>query len=328
MKAPSSLTLLAFALSAPSASAVTTLNTDATFDLTGTNWDNGTPTASDPGFISGNYSIGGNVNMSSVGTTSVTQTAGNGTGGQWNYHSNTNYTFNLNGGSISSTSGTFFVNGNTLNVGGGSITKTGGQFRLVSFASLTVSSGSITSNDFLVEGGSSMTIGGGTVNVTQFLNRGGTTTISGGTFTNTNAAIGFNRNSGSSNHTVNLTGGTAILSASNFLNNSGQITTIGGDFVLNGTSIVNLFNAGVHGNSSTINFTSDWVGSLTLDPGTAWADIFEAGDVSYDGTELGAGDFESYFQNNSGVITFIPEPSTALLGMLGAGFLLRRRQRA
>lgn len=342
-----SCTLVAFLLCAKNVSADTTL-TSFNFDLDNDAiWSNGLPGAGNNGFIHGNYNFEdlgrGNVDgnfLLAAGTYSVTQIAGDGLGDHWNLNGNSNVTFNLNGGSLTSAGGAFLVNGTNFNIGGGSLTKSGGLLRLLNLGSLTVSSGSVRSGAMHVEGGSTLTIRGGTLNVTNLLNRGGTTSMSGGTFTNTNISIGFNRNNGSSRHTVNLSGGTAVLSAVNFLNNTGQITTIGGDFELYGANIVNLFGGGIHTNSSTINFTSDWTGSLTLDASIDWSETFENGDVSVDGVELGKGDFETYFQNTGGVIVRIPgakngktvgipEPSefALLAGCLSFGAIMLRRRR-
>lgn len=85
---------------------------------------------------------------------------------------------------------------------------------------------------------------------------------------------------------------------------------------MDGPFIINLFNGGIHGGTSSINFASRWTGTLTFDPAIAWDDIFEAGDVSVDGVELGPGDFETRFVNNNGVISMIP-PATITITASG-----------
>ena len=284
--------LAALALSSAGASAQTTLDEGATFDLDVGSWDNGVPSAVDPGIIAGDYTNGGNINMSAVGTTSVTQTAGNGTGGQWNYHSNANYTFNLNGGTLSNTSGTFFVNGNTFKVGGGAL----------------------TALDFRLQGGGTMAVGSGSFTASIISLRGGTFEMTGGTVTSDHAGPVFNR--ANTDNTINLTGGNVTAGSGNnnsLIQHTGISATIGGSFAATLPGAVNLFGSGLHNNSSTINFTSDWTGSLTLASATAWNDVFEAGDVSIDGVELGPDDFDTYFQNNSGVISLVPGASPPVI---------------
>ncbi|MGD9420344.1 MAG: sulfatase-like hydrolase/transferase [Verrucomicrobiota bacterium JB025] len=292
MKFSCSRAFAALALSALSAAADTTLISGATFDLTVGNWTNGMPGAGNPGVISADYSNGGNVNMSSVGTASVTQVSGNGTGGQWNYHSNPDYSFHLDGGTLTNTSGTFFVNDNSFTIGGGALSATDLRLQGAGGA-LAVTSGSLSTDSFLVLGGS--------------------LTMSGGSITNTANNIIFNRNSSSTGATIGLSGGTLVAAgAHSLLNNSDLSATIGGSFSADAPQVTNLFNGGNHAGSSSLNFSSDWTGSLTLDSATAWADVFEAGDVSVNGVELGAGDFESYFENQSGVIRLIAGVSTSV----------------
>ncbi len=297
---------MAFACFAATASADTILNSGAIFNMDAANWGNNAPTSGVNGVISGDYVIGGNVSLSGRGAFSVTQTAGAGTGGQWNYHSNADYTFNLNGGTLENTSGIFFVNGTTFNVGGGTLTAL--DFRLQNAGIMTVSSGNFTASIISL--------------------RGGTFNQSGGILTSNHGGPVFNR--GSTSSMINLSGGNIIAGTGNnnaLVNNTGLMTTIGGGLTADLPAAVNLFSGGTHGNSSTINFTSDWTGSLILNSATAWDGIFEAGDVSVDGVELGANDFEIHFVNNNGVITAIPEPATlGLMALMGASILFIRRR--
>ncbi|MGD9420342.1 MAG: hypothetical protein Q7R22_015500 [Verrucomicrobiota bacterium JB025] len=314
MKYPAAFTILAFAFAAANVSAITTL-TSANFDLDGdASWDNGLPAAGNDGMINGDYNfddlgdtnVNGNFNAAGLGAVSITQTAGNGLGDQYNVYGNSDFTFNLNGGSMTSDGGTFLVNGTNFNVAGGALTTL--ELRVGNGGNMTVSSGSLTASLISL--------------------RGGTFSQTGGTITSDHGGPVFNRADTST--TLNLTGGIITAGAGNnnsLINNTGLVTTIGGSLTAYLPGAVNLFSNGVHGNSSTINFISDWTGSLTLDSETAWDDIFEAGDISVDGTELAAGDFETYFANNGGVITLIPEPSAALTGLLGFGGLLLRRRR-
>ncbi|MFC7338853.1 PEP-CTERM sorting domain-containing protein [Haloferula chungangensis] len=315
MKTSSSLTLVAFVLAAANAAATTTL-TSSNFDLDAdATWDNGIPSAlGDPdGQINTDYNFddmgsgntGGNFDASGLGAISITQTAGNGIGDQYNVHSNPNFTFNLNGGSMTSDGGSFIINGTNFNIGGGSLSAL--EFRLAN-GSMNVTSGSFTA--------SLISLRGGTFNQT------------GGIITSNHGGPVFNR--ADTTTTLNLLGGSLIAGANNnnsLLQSIGLDTTIGGSLTADLPGALNIFAGGNHGNSSTLNFNSDWTGSLTLDSATAWDNVFEAGDIFYDGTELGANDFESYFQNNNGVITLVPEPSSALLGLIGCGGLLVRRRR-
>ncbi|MGE9269995.1 MAG: hypothetical protein ACQKBU_04265 [Verrucomicrobiales bacterium] len=313
MNYPTAFTILTFALAAANSSATTTLisgNFDLDSDAT---WDNGLPSSGNDGSINADYNfddlgsgnVNGNFDASGLGVVSITQTSGNGLGDQYNIHSNPDFTFNLNGGSMTSDDGSFIVNSTNFNVGGGALSTL--EFRLAS-GNMTVSSGSFTASIISL--------------------RGGTFSQTGGTITSNHGGPVFNRANTST--TLNLSGGSITAGFGNnnsLINNTGLATIIGGSLTAILPTAVNLFSGGVHGNSSTINFTSDWTGSLALDSSTAWDSVFEAGDVQVNGVELGAGDFESYFTNNSGVVTFVPEPSAALLGLLGCCGLLRRRRR-
>ncbi|MDF7801955.1 Ig-like domain-containing protein [Pontiellaceae bacterium B1224] len=292
---------LAIACFAATASADTYL-TSANFDLDGdATWSAGVPSEfGDPaGVITNDYNfddlgsgnVNGNFDAGSLGTVSVTQTAGAGLGDQYNVYNNPNFTFNLNGGSITSDSGIFLVNGTTFNVGGGALTTM--EYRLANSGAMTVSSGSFTASVISL--------------------RGGTFTQTGGTITSDSSGPVFNQGGGAT--ILNLSGGSLIAGTGNndaLINNSTITATIDGSLTANLPGAVNLFSGGVHGNSSTINFTTNWTGSLTLDASTAWDDIFEAGNVYVDGVELGVGQFEAYFANGNGVITAVQNPMAAL----------------
>lgn len=282
----------------------------ATTNTNADNWTNGTPGAGNDGTVASNFdfstfgaSNNGNVNPLPSGTFSVTQTAGAGTGGQWNLAGNSDFTYNLNGGSITSTAGTFFINGNTFNVAGGDLTAN--TMRVL--GNLNISSGSIAVPALDMETNSVLTQTGGTI-------------------TTTSAIVLTQSNSGSK--VANLAGGSYSNSSASFLfANANMAIGIGGDFVLDAGSATGLFNN--TGGTSTIDFASDWTGSLTLDSVTAWDDVFEAevGRVTVDGVNIGSGEFETYFLNNAGVITLVPEPSTALLSLIACGGLFVRRRR-
>ncbi|MFC7338855.1 sulfatase-like hydrolase/transferase [Haloferula chungangensis] len=265
---------MALALCAATASAETTLNSGAVPDMTDSHWDQGAPgSAGDPdGRIVGDYTLAGNANLSGRGTFSITQTAGNGSGGQFNYHSNSNFTFNLKGGTLTSSSaGDFFVNGITFAIDGGDLDAA--HLRMSGSGTLRMTSGSIAT---------------------------------------ARAADVFDYNSGA--NTVSLMGGSLVASnATSLFDESGLAVTIGGDLTIDAASTVNLFEDGNHGASSTVNFISDWTGSLSLDSATAWDDVFEAGDVTVDGVELAADDFETYFQNTSGVIRLVGGARSSVL---------------
>ncbi|MGD9420343.1 MAG: hypothetical protein Q7R22_015505 [Verrucomicrobiota bacterium JB025] len=310
MKPTHPLILAALVLSAANSSAITTLSGDV-FDLDDdATWTNGVPSESgDPdGQIDGEYNfdefgdtnVNGNFNVSGLGVVSITQISGDGIGGQFNPYSNLDFTFNLNGGSMTSDGGVFFVNGTNFNVAGGALNAL--EMRLSNGGVMTVSSGSLTA---------------GIISL-----RGGTFSQTGGTVTSDHGGPVFNRANTAT--TLNLTGGEIIAGTGNnnsLINNTGLVTTIGGTLTANLPGAVELFSNGIHENTSSINFTSDWTGSLTLDAATAWDDVFESGDVSVNGVELGPDDFETYFVNSSGVITMIPTTSITITasGFDGSG---------
>ena len=331
MRTHASLTLLAIALSTASASAVTTL-TSATLDFDGGSWDDGLPSSTNPGEIDSNFTNTANHDMSAFPNTTITQTAGTGTVTHFNFHSQPTFTYTIEGGAINMTGGNdFFVNGTNFVQTGGSVDTTNDPVRVVNGGSFVLNGGTFTSGtQTVVAENGSITISDGTLTTAVVQVRVGSFELSGGTIiqSNTGVVVGVNGNATSvMNPTVDLSGGTIQSPASAFLANREIMATISGTFVADATSVVSLFN-GISDDNATIDFDSDWTGSLIFDSATDFTSQFEGGDVSLDGTALGAGDFATYFQNSSGVITLIPEPSTALLGMLGAGFLLRRRQRA
>ncbi|MGE9269994.1 MAG: hypothetical protein ACQKBU_04260 [Verrucomicrobiales bacterium] len=310
MKPTHFLAVTALAFSAVNSQATTTLFS-ANFDLDDdATWTNGVPSEfGDPdGQIIADYNFddfgdgntNGNFNTSELGVVSITQTSGDGVGEQFNPYSNPDFTFNLNGGSMTSDGGAFFVNGTKFQVAGGALSVL--EMRLSNGGTMTVSSGSFTA---------------GIISL-----RGGTFRQTGGTITSNHTGPVFNR--ANTTTTLDLTGGEIIAGTgdnNSLVSNTGLVTTIGGSLTVNLPSAVNLFSGGIHENSSTINFSSDWTGSLTLDVATAWEGLFEAGDISVDGMELGPGDFETYFVNNSGVITMVPSTSITITacGFDGSG---------
>ncbi|MFC7338854.1 beta strand repeat-containing protein [Haloferula chungangensis] len=312
MKSTAAFTILSFSLAAATATAETTyigpvfdlFDDSATSNSNKDNWTNGTPGLGNDGTIAINYDFStlgaadnGNVNPLPSGAFSVTQTAGDGTGGQFNLAANSAFTFNLNGGSINSTSGAFIVNGNTFNLAGGTLNAS--EFRLGN-GTMNMSSGSLT---------------GGIISL-----RGGTFSQTGGTTTSNHVGPVFNQANNST--TLNLTGGSLIAGSGNnnsLIHHTNLVTTIGGSLTANLPDAVDIFTGGIHENSSTLNFTSDWTGSLTLNSLVAWDDVFEAGGISVDGVELAAGDFESYFLNDGGVITLSIAPQSTTPMWTGLG---------
>ncbi|GHC48709.1 hypothetical protein GCM10007100_13300 [Roseibacillus persicicus] len=292
-------TLLAAFVSLTSEGFSQTNLSGSAFDLDGTgSWDNGTPGAGNDGFIAIDYDFSalgagdnGNMNPLPSGAFSVTQTAGNGTGGQFNLVGNPDFTFHLNGGSLSSTSGTFFVNGHRFRIDGGALTTTN-QARLR--GDFTISSGSFSTPNLDLEENTVLTLTGGTITTTS------------------NIAI---NQSNAGEKTANLQGGSFVNgSATSLLTNANVTLSIGGDFSFNAPSVTALFNSS--GGSSGIHFSSDWTGSMTLDSATAWDDVFEAewGRVTVDGVSIAPGEFETFFLNTNGVITLssnVPPPPSS-----------------
>ncbi|MDQ8190412.1 beta strand repeat-containing protein [Roseibacillus persicicus] len=274
-------------------------------------WSNGTPGEGNDGTIAIDYDFttlgaadNGNVNPLPSGAYSVTQTAGDGTGGQWNLAQNPDFTYNLNGGSLTSTGGTVFVNGHTLNIDGGSLSKTVGETRVASGGALNLYTGSYTGTNTRLIGASSITVEGGTFFSATLDLEGGTFTQSGGTVTTTSANALAQSAAGSK--ILELSGGTFLNNSATALLASSNLTvTVGGDWTFDGPSVNSLFSN--PGGTSTIDFNSDWTGSLTLDAATLWDEVFEEeGRVSVNGTAVTADNFEFYFQNDSGVITLLP----------------------
>lgn len=142
----STIAVIASLATASSAFSATTLNTGAAFNFNAGNWNNGAPSPVNPGTISANYTAAG---AAGLANTTVTQTAGIGTGLEFNYYHPT-FTFNLEGGTINLTSD-FLANTGVFNVSGGSINTTrfrpvnGGRFN-VSGGTHTLSSSTIFSN--------------------------------------------------------------------------------------------------------------------------------------------------------------------------------------
>lgn len=144
---------------ASSASAATLL-TGGTFAITnGAQWDNGVPGTGNDGTISGDYVTAGAFEaIFGTGTFSVTQVSGAGTGSGFNYYGNSNYTFNLEGGSISIT-GNFFANYGTVNVSGGTVTAA--NLNIGNGGTMNISGGALTKT-----GGAATFFGGGNTNNT------------------------------------------------------------------------------------------------------------------------------------------------------------------
>lgn len=234
-----------------SLSAATVLNPGATFNTSAANWSNGAPGAGNDGTINADYTFVGNSAVGS-GTYSVTQTAGNGTGGgqQWNYYNNSGFTFNLQGGSITATAGDgFYINAGTFNLSGGLISATP-TFKLVNGGRLNIS------------GGTAITLS----NSTLFFGSGTSTALT-------------------------LTGGTINAASATSLLTTGSLLTLIGDSATINASNLTAFSSGGF-TTSTLNFLSGWTGSLNLSSSTDWsAQLINSGatlhGVDIDGSNIG-----------------------------------------
>ena len=160
-------------------------------------------------------------------------------------------------------------------------------------------------------------------------NGGGTITVNGGMHTLTSAVntsnFGAQRIS-----TLNFLGGTVTADvfrtdAGNNAQPAGGTINIGGDATLTADAIS-------FDDSGFVNFASDWTGSLSIAGFDAaqWEALLTAGvNETLDGTAIDAASFASDFTVTGDTLSLtnaIPEPSTALLGALGALALLRRRR--
>ena len=78
--------------------------------------------------------------------------------------------------------------------------------------------------------------------------------------------------------------------------------------------------------TSYFNFTTGSTGSLAVASATAttYQDWFTAGELRHNGSTTG--NFGDIFKVSGNVLTLVPEPSSALLGLVGMGLLLRRRR--
>lgn len=153
--------------------------------------------------------------------------------------------------------------------------------------------------------------------------------MTGGTFT----ARYFNANSS----TFNLSGGTLILTGvggtSNIQTSNNGTINLSGSFSVNGAnSNAAPSGSSTGGGSYTFNFDSGWTGSWLQGnfSGTQWRDLI-TGDSAYklDGVAIDGAAFDSNFLVTDGgsTLTIVPEPSsTALLGLGGLAFLVRRRR--
>lgn len=181
----------------------------------------------------------------------------------------------------------------------------------VTAADILMTSGDIngtgTSQNFNFGGGGSFTMTGGTFNSRGILANGSDISLLGGVWT-----VG------------NLTTGSGVGT-----NGIGTLT-IGGDFVLLNSRPT----AHNYGSGDDIVFNEDWTGSWTnstvdLD---AWrTELTTAGKYSLGSTAIDTSVFDANFQVVGNTLSLIPEAvpepsSTALLGLGGLAFILRRRK--
>lgn len=193
-------------------------------------------------------------------------------------------------------------------------------------------SGTIIAGDDIFSNNSSITFleGSSSMVVDDFEAQsagGGSLNILGG---NHSAGDFFGFQGGNNNSTLTFTGGT-VTAARLRLDGGAGMGTIGGTATFNGTGI------GAAGTAlgqidGAVNFTLDWTGSLTaagFDGTENWLAAFTAGGFTLDGNVINATSFGENFlvSNNGQTVSLIPEPSSALLGLLGTGLLFIRRRR-
>ena len=155
-------------------------------------------------------------------------------------------------------------------------------------------------------------------------NGGGTITINGGTHSLA-GTVNTSNVGAQNNSTLNFLGGTVTTDVfrtqQNGLGTVFGTINLGGDATITSDSI-DFASAGI------VDVSSDWTGSITAtNTLTDFEDIF-VDLVLLDGTVLDATAFDENFQISEDGLTLslIPEPSAALLGMMGILTLLRRRR--
>jgi autotransporter-associated beta strand protein len=258
--------------------------------------------------------------------------------------------FAVNTGSVSFTN-TFFVNGNiaafsgagatsvsgVMSGSGGSVTKSGGGVLTLSGENSYSGGTSVTGGALLVNNTSGSGTGSGSVSVGTAGTLGGSGTISGATTINGTHAAGNNGVGqqsfggsltyvGGSIFSWELAAGPSDPGAGT--NNSGAYDKVLASGAVTGTSA---FFVSAFGNSFTEAF---W------DTNKSWSDIFTAGlgsqplqsifstfsgtNVSTTGLVTNQGQFS--FSGNTLNWTAVPEPSSALAGLLVAAGMMRRRR--
>ncbi|MEP4078333.1 hypothetical protein [Haloferula sp.] len=288
------------------------------------------------------FAVSGNVNVSGTGAVTATGDTTVSNGG----------TYEVSGGTVNTASNKVIVEtGGNFNVSGGDVTTqstsgTAGAALQLNGGDITVSSGTLTVNEF--------SAGGGTTHVT---NGTGTLHVTGGNFifagaTSASDTIGF------SNDTINISGGT-------FSATGGQILTTGNpEFNIDGSGAIiqmDRLNLSAASRATTFNFIMDAAGVSSVDQGSSsYADLAFV-TLNIDGSEyagstgiidlfnytnivstaaavnvtgLGVEGVDYNFEESTtenyvrlNIINVVPEPSSALFALTGmAGLLLRRRR--
>jgi len=306
------------------------------------NWDNGAPSAVNPGMISINAKVG----LGTITDWVVTQTAGSITQGSY-----PNLSLSMSGGSWTMNGGSFSQRAHTYSAG----------------AVFTLNNGSITTvnNSVITVDASQMIVNGGTVTADRGVRTvgGGNFTMNGGTV-NSDTADAFGPSGFAGNGTMNLNGGTLTAGRITFQSSSDS-ATLGGS--TSGTaSFINWGNNDSsdrqNDNNIEINFLQGSQMTLAMGSGTralvlgsveqtdAWAEaLWNTNQLLFNGVSstglggltwsdatnssvgLGNGEYFSFTPEGSfgGSLSLavIPEPSTlALVGIaLLSALALKRR---
>lgn len=228
-----------------------------------------------------------------------------------------NQTINLNRLQLDGTSGSFATNNGSITLGGtnnfGTITGSGALSK--------------TGNQTLTLNAASTYTGGTTVNngTLRVNNTTGSGTGTGAVTVNSGGALGGNGS---------ISGETTFNDSSIFSWNVGDTLSVGGNLVDGGGAGGSVFHVQLSGNqtfgSSFWDAAQTWTNVLTSANSLALETLFTS--FSYanaNGSFAGPTVHQGYFTLNGTTLSWIavPEPSTALAGLLlGAGLLRRRRQ--